>query len=66
MGNRSVIGPGGAQFMSAASGAMHDEGPTEEFKESGGVMHGFQLWVNLPAGECLAWRGWICHAYMGR
>jgi redox-sensitive bicupin YhaK (pirin superfamily) len=46
MGNRGVIGPGDAQWMTAGSGIVHEEMP-----EAGpdGRMEGFQLWVNLPA-----------------
>lgn len=38
---------GGAQYMVAGSGIVHSEMPTERFKREGGVMHGFQLWINL-------------------
>ena len=47
MGNRGDLGPGGAQWMKAASGVIHSEMPMQV----GGVMRGFQLWVNLPAQE---------------
>ena len=47
MGNRGDLGPGGAQWMKAASGVIHSEMP----QQIGGVMRGFQLWVNLPARE---------------
>ena len=45
MGNKGNLGPGGAQWMKAASGVIHSEMP----KQENGVMHGFQLWINLPA-----------------
>lgn len=45
MGNRGDLGPGGAQWMRAASGIIHSEMPLQ----SKGRMRGFQLWVNLPA-----------------
>jgi redox-sensitive bicupin YhaK (pirin superfamily) len=35
--------------MTAGSGIIHDERPTDEFLARGGLMHGVQLWVNLPA-----------------
>ncbi|ORX64170.1 RmlC-like cupin, partial [Linderina pennispora] len=35
--------------MSAASGIIHSEMPTEKMLKEGGVMHSFQIWVNLPA-----------------
>lgn len=47
MGNRGDLRPGGAQWMKAASGVIHSEMP----KQVGGLMHGFQLWINLPAAE---------------
>ena len=47
MGNRGDLGPGGAQWMKAASGVIHSEMP----RQIAGVMRGFQLWVNLPAQE---------------
>ncbi len=46
-GNRGEIRGGGAQWMSAGRGIVHSEMPTQD---SAGL-HGFQLWVNLPASE---------------
>lgn len=46
-GNRGEIRGGGAQWMSAGRGIIHSEMPTQD---SAGL-HGFQLWVNLPASE---------------
>jgi redox-sensitive bicupin YhaK (pirin superfamily) len=34
--------------MTAGSGLIHKEMPEKEFERSGGMMHAFQLWVNLP------------------
>jgi redox-sensitive bicupin YhaK (pirin superfamily) len=34
--------------MTAGSGVIHSETPAREFARTGGLMHGFQLWVNLP------------------
>ncbi|MBT4839058.1 MAG: pirin family protein [Methylococcales bacterium] len=45
MGNTGNLGPGGAQWMKAASGIIHSEMPRQE----NGLMRGFQLWINLPA-----------------
>ena len=45
MGNTGNLGPGGAQWMKAASGVIHSEMPRQE----DGLMRGFQLWINLPA-----------------
>ena len=46
-GNQGVIGPGGAQWMTAARGIVHSEFP----ECIDGAMSGFQLWVNLPAAR---------------
>ena len=48
-GGGGVIGEGDTQWMTAGSGILHDEVPTEAFLRSGGRTHGVQLWVNLPA-----------------
>ena len=48
-GNSGVLGPGDVQWMTAGRGVVHSELPHPEFLKSGGVMHGFQIWVNLPA-----------------
>ena len=47
-GNSGNLGPGWVQWMTAGSGVVHSEMPTEEFLKSGGRSEGFQLWVNLP------------------
>ena len=47
MGNTGNLGPGGAQWMKAASGVIHSEMP----KQEDGLMRGFQLWINLPAAN---------------
>ena len=49
MGNEGVIGPGDVQWMTAGRGVLHSEMPEQEQ----GLMHGFQLWLNLPAAEKL-------------
>jgi quercetin 2,3-dioxygenase len=48
-GNSGVIGPGDVQWMTAASGILHDEFHSPAFAQSGGAMEMAQLWVNLPA-----------------
>ena len=46
-GNRGDLGPGSAQWMTAARGIVHEEMPQQEE----GLMWGFQLWVNLPGSD---------------
>jgi hypothetical protein len=48
-GNGGVIGPGDVQWMTAASGVLHDEFHSPEFTRRGGALEMMQLWVNLPA-----------------
>jgi redox-sensitive bicupin YhaK (pirin superfamily) len=50
-GGGGVIGAGDTQWMTAGAGILHDEVPTEAFVRSGGLSHGVQLWVNLPAAD---------------
>jgi hypothetical protein len=47
-GNAGVIGPGDVQWMTAASGVVHEEMHEREFARTGGTLHAIQLWVNLP------------------
>ncbi|MBA2252292.1 MAG: pirin family protein [Nitrospirales bacterium] len=47
-GNAGVIGPGDVQWMTAASGIVHEELHEKEFARQGGTLHAIQLWVNLP------------------
>jgi len=47
-GGGGVIGEGDTQWMTAGSGILHDELPTERMYRTGGPSHGVQLWVNLP------------------
>ncbi len=47
-GGGGVIGPGDAQWMTAASGVLHKEYHEEGFARRGGPFHMAQLWVNLP------------------
>ncbi|MEO7421476.1 MAG: pirin family protein [Ornithinibacter sp.] len=48
-GGGGVITNGDTQWMTAGSGLLHIEVPPEELVLSGGLFHGLQLWVNLPA-----------------
>jgi redox-sensitive bicupin YhaK (pirin superfamily) len=48
-GHAGHIGPGDVQWMTAASGVLHDEFHSRAFAESGGVLEMAQVWVNLPA-----------------
>ena len=48
-GHRGRIGPGDVQWMTAGAGIVHSEMPARRIRERGGRVHGFQLWVNLPA-----------------
>jgi len=47
-GHGGVIGPGDAQWMTAASGILHEEYHDEALARDGGTLHMMQLWVNLP------------------
>ena len=48
-GHKGFIGPGDVQWMTAGSGVVHSEMPSENIMKKGGVVHGFQIWVNLPS-----------------
>ncbi len=50
-GGGGLITNGDTQWMTAGSGILHIETPPEELVVRGGLFHGFQLWVNLPASE---------------
>jgi len=47
-GGGGVITNGDTQWMTAGAGILHIEKPPEALVASGGLFHGFQLWVNLP------------------
>jgi redox-sensitive bicupin YhaK (pirin superfamily) len=53
-GNGGRIGPGDVQWMTAASGILHEEFHSERFTREGGLMSMMQLWVNLPARHKMA------------
>ena len=50
-GGGGVITNGDTQWMTAGSGILHIETPPAELVVAGGLFHGFQLWVNLPAKD---------------
>jgi redox-sensitive bicupin YhaK (pirin superfamily) len=50
-GGHGVITPGAVQWMTAGAGIVHSEMPSDRLIREGGRMHGFQLWVNLPAAK---------------
>ncbi len=47
-GHAGRLSSGDVQWMTAGAGVVHSEMPSREFLRTGGRMHGFQLWVNLP------------------
>ena len=47
LGNEGVIRDGGVQWMTAGHGVIHSEMP----EQTDGLLHGFQLWLNLPAAQ---------------
>jgi redox-sensitive bicupin YhaK (pirin superfamily) len=50
-GGGGLITNGATQWMTAGAGILHIEKPPEELIASGGLFHGIQLWVNLPAAQ---------------
>lgn len=50
-GSGGLIGPGDVQWMTAASGILHEELHSPAFSEKGGTLEMVQLWVNLPARD---------------
>ena len=50
-GNSGTINPGDVQWMTAASGVVHEEKHGKEFTAQGGDFEMVQLWVNLPAAH---------------
>ncbi|AJK45541.1 pirin family protein [Burkholderia plantarii] len=52
------IGPGDVQWMTAASGILHEEFHSDAFAKRGGALEMVQLWVNLPAKHKLAAPGY--------
>ena len=50
-GGGGLITNGDTQWMTAGAGILHIEAPPENLVLSGGLFHGIQLWVNLPAAN---------------
>jgi redox-sensitive bicupin YhaK (pirin superfamily) len=50
-GAGGLIGPGDVQWMTAASGILHEEFHSQAFARKGGTLEMIQLWVNLPARD---------------
>jgi hypothetical protein len=59
-GGGGVIENGGTQYMTAGAGILHIETPPESLVRSGGLFHGIQLWINLPASK-----KWLAPNYQG-
>lgn len=57
-GSGGVIGPGDVQWMTAASGIVHEEFHEKEFAKKGGTLHAIQLWVNLPKASKMSAPGY--------
>lgn len=53
-GHSGKLFPGDVQWMTAGAGVIHSEMPEKEFARTGGRLHGFQLWVNLPRRDKMA------------
>ncbi|WP_045877962.1 pirin family protein [Pseudofrankia sp. DC12] len=53
-GGGGIITDGATQWMTAGAGILHIETPPAALVESGGLFHGIQLWVNLPAKDKFA------------
>ena len=60
IGGGGLITNGSTQWMTAGSGILHIERPTDQLIATGGLFHGIQLWVNLPAAD-----KWIDPRYQG-
>ena len=60
IGGGGLISNGATQWMTAGAGILHIERPPEDLVASGGLFHGIQLWVNLPAAD-----KWVPPRYQG-
>lgn len=47
-GNHGIVGAGGAQWMKAGKGIIHDENPGVGAPQENGLFHSLQFWINLP------------------
>ena len=50
-GGGGLITDGATQWMTAGAGIQHIERPPDRLVAAGGLFHGVQLWVNLPAAQ---------------
>ncbi|WP_241759181.1 pirin family protein [Pyxidicoccus parkwayensis] len=57
-GHSGVIGPGDVQWMTAASGILHEEYHAKSFARGGGPFEMLQLWVNLPGAKKMSAPGY--------
>jgi redox-sensitive bicupin YhaK (pirin superfamily) len=57
-GNSGVIGAGDVQWMTAASGIVHEELHEKEWAKRGGTLQAIQLWVNLPKASKMSAPGY--------
>ncbi len=57
-GAGGTIGPGDVQWMTAASGVIHEEYHSADFARQGGAFEMIQLWVNLPARDKMSSPGY--------
>jgi hypothetical protein len=48
-GHRGSLRASDVQWMTAGAGIIHSEEPSRALREKGGRVHGFQIWINLPA-----------------
>jgi hypothetical protein len=48
-GHRGKLSAGDVQWMTAGAGIVHSEMPSRALRKNGGRVHGFQIWINLPA-----------------
>jgi hypothetical protein len=48
-GHHGLLRPGDVQWMTAGAGIVHSEMPSAKIRREGGRVHGFQIWINLPA-----------------
>lgn len=57
-GSGGIIGPGDVQWMTAASGIVHEEMHERAWARQGGTLHAIQLWVNLPKAHKMSRPGY--------
>jgi quercetin 2,3-dioxygenase len=50
-GHRGSLAAGDVQWMTAGSGVVHSEMPSDRVIREGGKLHGFQIWINLPKAD---------------